>query len=58
MTVVKNGVQIQGPISVGNFDASFHNASFKPLPVIKNMPVGAPVPPNTSASIGALTITK
>jgi Tfp pilus assembly protein PilX len=58
MTFVKNGVQIQGPISVGNFDASFNNASFKPLPVIKNMPVGAPVPPNTSASIGALTITK
>jgi len=58
MTFVKNGVQVQGPISIGNFDASFNNASFKPLPVIKNMPVGAPVPPNTSASIGALTITR
>jgi Tfp pilus assembly protein PilX len=58
MNFVKNGVTIQGPISIGKFDASFNNAVFKPLPVIKNMPVGAPVPPNTSASIGALTVTK
>jgi hypothetical protein len=55
---VKNGVQIQGPISVGNFDASFNNASFKPLPVIKNMPTGAPIPPNTGVTIGTLTLTK
>jgi len=26
--------------------------------VIKNMPVGAPIPPNTGASIGTLTITE
>jgi Tfp pilus assembly protein PilX len=58
MNFVKNGVTIQGPISIGKFDASFNNAIFKPLPVIKNMPVGAPVPPNTSASIGPLTVTK
>ncbi len=58
MTFVKNGVTVQGPISIGKFDASFNNAVFKPLPVIKNMPVGAPVPPNTSASIGGLTVTR
>jgi Tfp pilus assembly protein PilX len=58
MTFVKNGVTIEGPISIGHFDATFNNASFKPLPVIKNMPVGAPIPPNTGASIGTLTITK
>jgi len=58
MTFVKNGVTIEGPISIGSFDATFNNASFQPLPVIKNMPVGAPIPPNTGASIGTLTITK
>jgi Tfp pilus assembly protein PilX len=58
MTFVKNGVTIEGPISIGKFDATFNNASFQPLPVIKNMPVGAPIPPNTGASIGTLTITK
>lgn len=55
MTFVKNGVTVQGPMSIGSFDASFNNASFKPLPVIKNMPLGAPVPPNVGASIGPLT---
>jgi Tfp pilus assembly protein PilX len=58
MTFVKNGVTVEGPISVGSFDASFNNAVFKPLPVIKNMPVGAPIPPNTGATIGSMTITK
>jgi hypothetical protein len=58
MTFVKNGVTIEGPISIGKFDATFNNASFQPLPVIKNMPIGAPIPPNTGASIGTLTITK
>jgi Tfp pilus assembly protein PilX len=58
MTFVKNGVTIEGPISIGKFDATFNNASFQPLPVIKNMPVGAPIPPNTGASIGPLTITR
>ena len=58
MTFVKNGVTIEGPVSIGKFDASFNNASFQPLPVIKNMPVGAPIPPNTGASIGRLIITK
>jgi Tfp pilus assembly protein PilX len=58
MTFVKNGVTVEGPISIGKFDATFNNAVFKPLPVIKNMPVGAPIPPNTGASIGSMTITK
>ena len=58
MTFVKNGVTVEGPISVGSFDASFNNAVFKPLPVIKNMPVGAPLPPNSGATVGAMTITK
>jgi Tfp pilus assembly protein PilX len=52
MTFVKNGVTIEGPMSIGSFDATFNNATLIPLPVIKNMPVGAPIPPNTSASIG------
>src|SRR5205085_625782 len=32
MTFVKNGVTVQGPISVGKFDATFNNAVLKPLP--------------------------
>jgi hypothetical protein len=56
MTFVKNGVVVEGPMSIGTFDAAFNNATLIPLPVIKNMPVGAPVPPNTSASIGPLQL--
>ena len=55
LTFVKNGVDLQGPISIGKFDATFNNATLEPLPVIKNMPVGAPVPPNTGASLGAIS---
>jgi hypothetical protein len=58
MTFVKNGVIVEGPISIGKFDATFNNATFKPLPVIKNMPVGAPLPPNSGATVGTMTITK
>ena len=58
MTFVKNGVTVEGPISIGSFDATFNNASFKPLPVIKNMPTGAPIPPNTGVTIGPLVLTK
>jgi Tfp pilus assembly protein PilX len=58
MTFVKNGVTVEGPISVGGFDATFNNASFQPLPVIKNMPVGAPLPPNTGVTVGPLVVTK
>jgi Tfp pilus assembly protein PilX len=55
---VKNGVTVEGPMSLGSFDASFNNATFIPLPLITNMPVGAPLPPNTGASLGTLTITR
>ena len=58
MTFVKNGVTVEGPLAIGKFDASFNNATFKPLPVIKNMPPGAPLPPNSGATIGAMTITR
>jgi hypothetical protein len=56
LTFVKNGVDVQGPMSIGSFDATFNNATIEPLPVIKNMPVGAPVPPNVSASISPLHV--
>ena len=55
MTFVKNGVHVEGPMALGSFDSTFNNATIDPLPVIKNMPVGAPVPPNVSASISPLT---
>jgi Tfp pilus assembly protein PilX len=55
---VKNGINIEGPISVGTFDSSFNNASFQPMPVISNMPVGAPLPPNTGATVSNFTILK
>jgi Tfp pilus assembly protein PilX len=58
MTFIKNGVTVQGPISIGKFDATFNNAVLAPLPVIKNMPTGAPLPPNTGVSIGPLVTTK
>jgi Tfp pilus assembly protein PilX len=58
MTFVKNGVTVEGPISIGKFDNTFNNAVFMPLPVIKNMPVGAPIPPNTGATVDSMTITK
>ncbi len=53
ITFVKNGDLVAGPISVGSFDATFNNATLCPLPVLKNMPTGAPLPPNTSVAIGA-----
>ena len=58
MTFVKNGVTVEGPISIGGFDATFNNACFQPLPVIKNMPTGAPIPPNTGVTVGPLIVTK
>ena len=53
---VKNGVNVEGPIAVGTFDASFNNAVFQPMPVITNMPVGAPLPPNTGGTLSNFTI--
>ena len=58
MTFVKNGVIVEGPMSVGSFDQSFNNANLIPFPVIKNMPLGAPVPPNAGVAFGQLTYLK
>ena len=58
MTFQKNGVTVNGPISVGKLDSTFNNASIKPLPTITNMPIGAPIPPNTGVTIGPLTYVK
>ncbi|MGZ4409904.1 MAG: hypothetical protein ACXVY6_14145, partial [Gaiellaceae bacterium] len=41
LTFVKNGDALQGPISIGKFDSTFNNATLEPLPVIKDMPLGA-----------------
>ena len=57
MSFSHNGVHLEGPISCGSFDSTFNNAVFEPLPVITNMPIGAPIPPNTSASIGPMHYT-
>lgn len=50
-----NSINIQGPISVGRISSSMNNTTIQSLPVIKNMPVGAPIPPNSGAAIGSLT---
>jgi Tfp pilus assembly protein PilX len=54
MTFQKNGVTVNGPISVGKLDSTFNNASIKPLPTITNMPIGAPIPPNTGLTVSPL----
>ncbi len=58
MTFVKNGVIVEGPMSVGSFDQSFNNANLIPFPVIKNMPLGAPVPPNAGVTFSSLIYLK
>jgi Tfp pilus assembly protein PilX len=52
----QGGPQIQGPLSVGAMTINGNSFDFKPLPVIKNMPTGAPVPPNVSAKVGPLNV--
>ena len=52
----QGGPDIQGPMSVGSMNINGNSFSFEPLPVIKNMPTGAPVPPNVSAKVGPLNI--
>ena len=54
LTIGGNSASIQGPLSIGSITINGNTPHFEPLPAIKNMPVGAPVPPNTSASIGPL----
>jgi len=51
-----NSLTTEEPVSVSSMTINANTFSFKPLPVIKNMPVGAPVPPNVSASISPLTV--
>jgi hypothetical protein len=58
VTFDKNGVIIEGPMSIGTFDSSFNNATLIPFPVINNMPLGAPLPPNAGATISQLTYLK
>lgn len=58
VSFTSNSTTIQGPISIGSISSSLNNTVIEPLPVIKNMPVGAPIPPNTSVAIGALTYIK
>jgi hypothetical protein len=58
MTFVKNGVVVEGPMSIGSFDATFNNADLIPFPVIKNMPLGAPIPPNAGVTFGSLVYLK
>ncbi len=58
VTLTGNSPILEGPMSLGSIDLQTNSASLKPLPAIKNMPVGAPVPPNTSVSIGAPTYIK
>jgi hypothetical protein len=52
-----NSTSIQGPISIGSIASSMNNTNIKTLPVIKNMPVGAPVPPNSGTMIGPIVYT-
>jgi len=54
---VKNSGVMEGPISVGSIDSVFNNVTFIPLPLIKNMPVGAPLPPNSSAMLSGVSYT-
>jgi hypothetical protein len=58
VTFGSNTTKIQGPISVGTITSNMQNTTLEPLPVIKNMPLGAPVPPNVSVTIEPLVITK
>ena len=55
LSIVKNTSSIQGPMSIGKLDSTFNGATLQPLPVIKNMPVGAPVPPNTGVTLSRIT---
>jgi len=54
LTFGGNTETVEGPISIGSFGSGFNNASFKPLPVIKNMPVGRPIDPKAKARPGEL----
>jgi len=57
MLLSGNSETINGPVSVGTFDITGNSPSLLPLPVIKNMPTGAPVPPNSGVTIGSPSYT-
>ena len=51
-----NGYEIQGPLAAGAMNIVANTFHFDPLPVIANMPLGAPVPPNVSVTINPMTV--
>jgi Tfp pilus assembly protein PilX len=53
-----NNAFLQGPMSIGTVTLGSNNPRFQPLPVIQNMPVGAPLPPNSSLTVDPMTIVK
>jgi hypothetical protein len=50
-----NNDTVEGPLSIGTLDTPSNNAALKPLPAIKNMPLGAPLPPNVGVTISPLS---
>jgi hypothetical protein len=55
LSLAGNNDTIHGPMSIGTIDTPSNNATLKPLPAIKNMPVGAPLPPNVGVTISPLS---
>ncbi|HET8527863.1 MAG TPA: hypothetical protein VFL60_03045 [Gaiellaceae bacterium] len=51
-----NTYTIMGPLSTGSMAISKNGFTFRPLPVITNMPLGAPVPPNVSVTINPMKV--
>ena len=51
-----NTYVIMGPLSTGSMAISKNGLTFRPLPVITNMPLGAPVPPNVSVTINPMKV--
>jgi hypothetical protein len=58
VNIAKNTTTIEGPMAIGSFSSSFNGANLIPFPVINNMPLGAPLPPNAGATISQLTYLK
>jgi Tfp pilus assembly protein PilX len=58
VTFTGNTTTLMGPMSIGTMNVVFNNPKLLPLPVIKNMPVGAPLPPNIGVTLSSLTIVK
>jgi Tfp pilus assembly protein PilX len=51
-----NTYVIMGPLSTGSLAISKNGFTFRPLPTITNMPLGAPVPPNVSVTINPMKV--